>query len=218
MFDLIVILVLAISAGLAWFRGAILELATLIALGLAWLIASQLAPILTNMSGNQGSMVALFVIFGMIMTVGFFTLYIATHIGLNAMKLSPRAQTINRFSGAIFGLLRGYALIGLAYLAISYSFSEEDQPPSLQNAMTKPLAASSARLFENLIPESTKIETAQESDTQSASIISDAGSVGYNRQDRAGLSEVIATVTTRDAGSNKRATPPSPDDSNSSPD
>ena len=91
-FDLIVIIVLLASTGLAVVRGGILELATLIALGLAILLSIQLSGPFVSMLGREGSLiVTLFVYAGLI--AGFFiVLYTITHILLARYRLSANGQ------------------------------------------------------------------------------------------------------------------------------
>ena len=191
-FDLIVIIVLLASTGLAVVRGGILELATLIALGLAILLSIQLSGPFVSMLGREGSLiVTLFVYAGLI--AGFFiVLYTITHILLARYRLSANGQRINRIAGGIFGFLRGYVIIGLGFLAYGYHLDEAHQHDSVRKAFTLPLAQSAAGIFERLIPAENTITDEQ----ASSDLNKDAASEGYGRSDRAGLSEVITTVTT----------------------
>jgi len=185
-FDLIVFGVFLSSAGLAYLRGALLELATLISLGFAWLVATQFGAPVANIVGSADSMITLIGSYIALIVITLMIVYIAFHIAYHRLPLSPRARTINKIVGAFFGLIRGYVLIGLCFLAYGYYLDEESQPDSVRNAVTLPIAISGATFFEQFIPDDTRFETTDNKTSLE----------GYNRDDRANLSEVITTVTT----------------------
>jgi len=194
-FDLIVIGILLLSTGLAVIRGAILELATLLAVAIAFLIATQLSGPVASLFGGRESLVALTAGYVIVTGVIFVFLYILAHFLLNRYRLNPQGDLVNRIAGGVFGFVRGYILVGLGFLAYGYYLSEENQHDSVRNAFTRPIAASGAGFFERFIPERNRFgpdgrpvdaDTGQE----------DAAAAGYGQSDRAGLAEVITTVTT----------------------
>ncbi|MEL7016534.1 MAG: CvpA family protein [Pseudomonadota bacterium] len=203
-FDGLVILILLLSVGLAVVRGALLELGTLVVLGIAWLAAVQFAPALIGASGKESSLVTVLGAYALLMGLVFIVLYTACHILLGRANLSGRAQLVNRIAGGVFGFLRGYAVIGLGFLAYGYYLDEDSQHESVRKAMTRPLAASGAQFFQQFIPPSTQFEPEGTDGVTSSntgatkSNTTDAASDGYARRDRAGFSEVITTVTTSD--------------------
>lgn len=200
-FDLIVLGILIVSTGLAVIRGGLLELATLIALGIAWLAATQFATPLLDATGNDGSAMAVVISYGLITGVTFLILYIGLHLLRRRFTLSQRGTLIDRIAGGLFGFLRGYVLIGLGFLAYGYYLDEDHQHDSVKDALSRPLAASGARFFEQFIPESTTLDPShKEEDKGNDPSKKDAATDGYGRAERAGLSEVITTVTTDEDG------------------
>ena len=201
-FDIFVIGLLLLSTGLAVARGAVLELATLIALGLAFLLTLQFAGPIVSATGNDGSTIGTAVVYVIMIGILFVLLYAVSHFLLHKYPFTGRATQINRAIGGLFGFLRGYVLIGLGFLAYGYYLDEANQHESVRNAFTRPLAASGAKFFERFIPDSARLnDPANVSDGADAPAI-DASSEGYGRADRAGLAEVITTVTTaEDPGS-----------------
>ncbi|MEO1151162.1 MAG: CvpA family protein [Pseudomonadota bacterium] len=202
-FDGLVILILFLSVGLAVVRGALLELGTLLVLGIAWLAAVQFAPALIGMSGKESSLVTVLGAYAILMGGTFIVLYTVCHILLGRAALTGRAMVVNRIAGGIFGFLRGYAVIGLGFLAYGYYLDEDNQHETVQRAMTRPLAASGAQFFERFIPDTTRFDpdandTKKHAPQPGEKSEADASRAGYGRSDRAGLSEVITTVTTSD--------------------
>ena len=192
LFDLIIILIFLASTLLATVRGAVLELGTLLALGIAILLALQFAnPIVTAM-GNGDSIIATALTYGVLIAILFIAIYTVTHILIYKYPFSEKGTLINKIAGGVFGFARAYAVIGLGFLAYGYYLDENDQHDSVRDALTRPIAQSGAQFFEKFIPESAQLQPDQPVEQ------TDAAYQGYDRRDRAGLSEVISTVTTSD--------------------
>lgn len=102
-FDGLVVLILFLSVGLAVVRGALLELGTLLVLGIAWLAAVQFAPALIGMSGKESSLVTVLGAYAILMGGTFIVLYTVCHILLGRAALTGRAMVVNRIAGGIFG-------------------------------------------------------------------------------------------------------------------
>lgn len=193
-FDLIVIAVLLLSVGLAAVRGALLEIATLLAAAIAVFIALQFTDTIAAQVGG-GSFVKITISHAILIFVLFVILYVIIHILLTKFSLSSRGVQINRIAGALFGFVRGYLIVGLGFLAYGYYLDEAHQHDSVREAMTRSFAISGASFFEQFIPETTRLETDTDKKPDDDT---DAAVEGYGRSDRAGLSEVITTVTTTD--------------------
>jgi len=186
-FDLIVIFILVLSTGLAAMRGALLELATLLALGIAGLLSFQFAGSILEMTGKEGSVMAMIITHFVLIGIFFIVFYVITHLLLMKFPLSTRGIQINRIVGGLFGFLRGYVVIGLGFLAYGYYLDEEHQHESVRDALTTPFAASGAAMFERFIPDSTQLKQNGKDDAVNDA---DVATQGYGRSDRAGLSEV----------------------------
>jgi len=195
MFDLLVVLVVGLSTAFAALRGGLRELATLIALAIAGGLTLMLIEPILSATGLSGSFFGTAIIAAILVAVFFVLAHIGLHLGLKRVPLEGRARLIDRAGGGVFGLLRGLALIGLGYLGYTYYLDEARQPDEVKNAITRPIAAGVANMFESLAPASSKIENI--GDEAPADDV-DASISGYDRGDRNGLSEIVTTVTTTD--------------------
>ncbi|MEO1251351.1 MAG: CvpA family protein [Pseudomonadota bacterium] len=194
MFDLLFLAVVGVSTAFAVLRGGLQELSTLIALGVAAGLAWIAAPGLIGILGLSGSFFGA-VIIAVVLLGGFF---IAAHIGLHLIlkrfPMTRKMRLYNQIGGGVFGFVRGLALVGLGFLGYSYYLDESRQPESVRNAITQPVAAGVAKIFESMAPASTELNgvSAPKPDENAALD-------GYRRADRSGLDEIVATVTTTDA-------------------
>jgi len=195
MFDLLVVLVVGLSTAFAALRGGLRELATLIALAIAGGLTLMLIEPILSATGLSGSFFGTAIIAAILVAVFFVLAHIGLHLGLKRVPLEGRARLIDRAGGGVFGLLRGLALIGLGYLGYTYYLDEARQPDEVKNAITRPIAAGVANMFESLAPASSKIENIGD-ETPADDV--DASISGYDRGDRNGLSEIVTTVTTTD--------------------
>jgi len=75
--------------------------------------------------------------------------------------------TLDRSLGTVFGIVRGLAIIGLAYIAFTFVVSVANQPSWLADAKTLPIIRGSAQVLLSLVPDqhlgTAKTETAQPS-------------------------------------------------------
>lgn len=197
-FDAVVLSVIGLSTLFAAIRGGLREAATLIALGGGALLAFICLNPVLSITGAKDSFFATVSVAVVLITVFFIGLYVVFHFVLRGMQLNGRAQFIDKAAGGAFGVIRGIALIGLAYLGYGYYLDEANQPDSVRNAVTQPMAAAAADFFESLAPDSAYIETHESQLKETDASKADAAQTGYARGDRAGLSEMITTVTTSD--------------------
>jgi membrane protein required for colicin V production len=77
---------------------------------------------------------------------------------VHATGFSP----IDRTLGFAFGLARGLFLVCAAYLLISVTLPENDWPPWLREARSKPYLNEGADLLKGFLPESLKLKTAED--------------------------------------------------------
>lgn len=193
LFDLIVVAVLLASTAFAVIRGGLREVGTLAVLGGAGSAALTLMkPVQAGLHLGSSFLTTLMV-GAVIAAIAFVALYAGLHFGLKRVKLKGRALQADRIGGGVFGFVRGLALVGLGFLAYSYYLDESRRPQSVRNALTLPMAKSVAGFFESFAPEGTGLEAEPMAKSEE-----DAASLGYGRGDRAGLSELVSTVTTSD--------------------
>lgn len=193
LFDLIVIAVFALSIGFAVVRGALREIGTLLALGLAALGGFWLIKPVQALAGAAQSFLTTALIIGAIVFVLFCALYLGLHVGVSRLKLGKVATQYDRIGGAIFGALRGFVLVGLGFLAYSYYLDEDRRPEAVSRALTLPIAKGMAATFDSFAPESTRLDAPPARPQRPRG---DAAVEGYDRGERAALSEIVATATT----------------------
>lgn len=194
MFDLLFLVVVGLSTAFAAMRGGLRELSTLLALGIAGAVTLLLLNPVLALTGQAGSFFGTAAVAIALIGVFFLLAQIGLHIGIKKIPLKGKAATYDRIGGGVFGLLRGLALAGLAYLGYSYQIDEARQPDTVRNAMTRPIAAGVANIFESFAPATTELD--QPETDESAEPSADVS--GYDRGDRNGLSEIMTTVTTTD--------------------
>jgi uncharacterized membrane protein required for colicin V production len=192
-FDLIVVAVLLASTAFAVIRGALREVGTLVVLAGAGGAGLALIGPVQSLAGLKGSFMTTAAIGCAIAAIAFVGLYVGLHFGLRRVRLKGRALQADRIGGGVFGFLRGLALVGLGFLAYSYYLDEARRPAAVRNALTLPMARSVAAFFESFAPEGTGLEAEPMARPEE-----DAAALGYGRGDRAGLSELVSTVTTSD--------------------
>jgi membrane protein required for colicin V production len=199
-FDGLVIAVLILSTGFAVIRGALREIGTLAALGVAAVAAYLLVGPLLAASGISPSFLTTIVVAGAVLSIGFAVAYFALHIGLRRVRLEGRALVIDRIGGGVFGFARGLALVGLGFLAYSYYLDEARRPEAVNNALTLPVAKSMAAIFDRFAPQT---ENGDESDGTVDTQAANAALEGYARTDRTALAEIVTTMTTSDETDNE---------------
>ncbi len=164
--DLVVLAVLAISALLAFSRGFIREAlsigswvgAILAALWFHEPVAALLEPYIGQefirlLAGGLAVMVGTLVVLSFL-----------THAIAQAVQDS-QLSFIDRSVGIVFGLVRGAALVSLAYLVISMLWPEREHPDWLTEARSLPLMKAGAHALGELLPDSLRSEAQEQAGT-----------------------------------------------------
>lgn len=151
--DIILILIILLSAILAFVRGFMREA---LALG-TWLAAVYLGftqyphvtPYLEDKISNPmirdfaGGIVIFFAVLLILVPIGFY---------LRSFIKGEQITAVDRSLGFLFGAARGFLLISILYLIVSWLLPEEKQPLWLKEANTKPVMVFGADLVKSLIP------------------------------------------------------------------
>lgn len=147
LFDLFIIVIVALSALFAWVRGLTREVVTLIAIG---------AGILADLWFG-GSFSALFGSGTIGPIIGYAVLFILVFLGVSITLelllgrfLGRDPRLWDRLSGLVFGVVRGWLLLGLVYLALNIYFDQENPPEWIANSALKGPIVAAADLFEDL--------------------------------------------------------------------
>ena len=152
--DIAVIVILALSAFLAFYRGMVRETFSL----LGWIAGAVavffLLPIVRPYVRQViSSEIIADVLAG---TVIFIVVLVA--VALLSAKLSQRVResslgSLDRSLGLLYGLFRGAVLACLGYLLLTWAYSVENQPPWIADAKSKPLLEVGAKVIRDLAPE-----------------------------------------------------------------
>ncbi len=163
--DAIILLVLAVSALLAFARGFVHEvlavgawigaiLATIYGLPYARpvahrLIGSEPVPVLGGLLGNDvvadiGAGLVLFLV----------TLVVLSMLtrAISSRVKDSQLNALDRSLGFVFGLARGAVLVSLAYIAVEWMVPPAEQPAWLRDARSMPVVEAGAGLLRSLAP------------------------------------------------------------------
>lgn len=152
--DIIVAVVLVLSAGFAYMRGFVRELLAIVAWVGAALITfygyTYVAPFaerfvpkgpLANISA--GAVVFIVALIVLSIVTGTVSKQVA-HSGMSS---------VDRLFGLLFGLVRGAVLVALGYIALAwYLPPDKPRPPWVMEARTLPLLQAGANMLESLVP------------------------------------------------------------------
>ncbi len=154
--DIIILIVIAISALIALSRGLMKEVLSIVGwvLGVAAII--YLLPVLTPFAKMYiengwlaGVVTSLFIL---ILFLVCWTLFTGKLVGkVRSSKLSG----LDRMLGLFFGIARAFLLIILFYILVSWMIPEDKQSETLRGSKYFQIAGSFAKPIEELIPEST---------------------------------------------------------------
>jgi membrane protein required for colicin V production len=152
--DFLVVLVVLASTGYAVWRGFLWETLTIF----AWVAAAfgclYFGPIVVPF---MGSMVSAPWLAGLL---GYAAVFLAvlipfafmTHRFSQSVKGSPIGP-FDRALGAVFGVIRGLVIVGLAYIAFTWFVPVPDQPLWLSRAKTLPIIQSTDEVLLGLVPD-----------------------------------------------------------------
>lgn len=152
--DVIVIAVLLISAGLAFFRGLVHEV-----LAIAAWIGAALATLYFFLPAQSISrqLIAIPLIADIVAGVVIFLLTLIVLTVFSRM-LSKRVQdsslgALDRSLGFVFGLLRGAVIVCIAWLVMIWLLPPAEQPDWVQQARSRPLVEAGADALRALAPD-----------------------------------------------------------------
>jgi membrane protein required for colicin V production len=150
--DIIVVIVLVLSAGFAYMRGFVREVLSIV----AWLGAAVIAffgyPHIAPLIGflppgairNGAAGAAIFI-------VALIVLSIIT--GTVAHRVSQSGlSSIDRVFGLLFGLARGAVLVCLGYIALTWYFPDKSQPKWVSEARSLPMLEAGRNAIISVVP------------------------------------------------------------------
>lgn len=151
--DLLVVLIILGSMGYAIWKGFIAETLSIVAwaagafaaLYLGQWVGAMLHPLIGTY------WISMIVGYAAVFLVIFIPLSFAAYRIADNIRRSP-VGPIDRILGATFGIVRGLAIVGIAYLVFTAFVRIDDQPGWLTGARTLPLIQTSAEVVMALIP------------------------------------------------------------------
>jgi membrane protein required for colicin V production len=160
--DIIVIVVIALSALLAFARGFVKEAFSI----LSWIGAAAATVygmpyvrpyadqlISSPMIANAAAAIGLFVV--SLIVISILTSAIARRVKGSSLS------TLDRSLGFLFGAARGIVLACLGILVISWTIPEPDWPGWMRESKTRPYLASGADYLKSLVPAQTRARGAE---------------------------------------------------------
>ena len=155
--DVIILIIVALSALLAFYRGLIKEVLSIIGWVLLTIIMIYVLPLLTPLfkerieSGVMAGVAASITVFVVFFILWFiFTAYVSSKI-----RSLKKLNFIDRFLGLFFGVMRAALLVVLCYIAIGWVIPPEEQPEFLTKSKYYTLAGTFAEPIEKMIPQET---------------------------------------------------------------
>lgn len=156
LFDLIIVLIVLVSAAVGFTRGAVRELVTVFAFTLSALAAVYLLPFAAPFFRGMlkppwmGTAMAVVVVF----LVSYALLRLAGHWVTSRLHQQAALGTLDRMIGLIFGVVRALIFLAVFYLVFSVATPAELTPPWIAKARLLPVARVSAEALQSLAPRS----------------------------------------------------------------
>jgi len=156
--DIVVVVVLAVSTILAVARGFVRETLSILAWAAAAVATLYFGPPLATYLGARISTPLL----GPVLAYAGIFLVVLIPLSFVSYRLSERVRkspvgTLDRSLGIPFGVVRGLALVGIAYLAISLVIPVRAQPDWLARARLLPVVQRTSDVILSLIPTRTHV-------------------------------------------------------------
>ncbi|HTP76054.1 MAG TPA: CvpA family protein [Rhizomicrobium sp.] len=151
--DLLVVLVILGSAGYATWKGFVSETLSIVAWAAAAFGSLYFGPWVGGLLHGliSAPWLAMLAGYAAVFMVVFIPLSFASYRVAEGVKHSP-VGPLDRVLGATFGIVRGLAILGIAYLVFTAFVPIRSQPHWLTNARTLPLIQTSSEVILALIP------------------------------------------------------------------
>ncbi|MBS0471071.1 MAG: CvpA family protein [Proteobacteria bacterium] len=152
--DALVVVVILGSMAFAIWRGFIDETLSIVAWAAAAFAALFFGPWVSRMAHGliETAWIATVVGYGVVFVAIFIPISFASHRFSQSVKRSA-VGPLDRVLGATFGIVRGLAILGIAYLVFTAFVPIREQPRWLTEARTLPLIQSSSEVLLALVPD-----------------------------------------------------------------
>jgi membrane protein required for colicin V production len=209
--DVAVIVILLLSALLAFARGFVQEVLSIAgwvgAAAVTWFALPHATPYVLEYVSNE--LFAQLIAGGAVFVVALIVFSIATHYIARGVRGSA-LNAVDRSLGFVFGLARGALLVVLAYMLAVWMLPEE-RPDWLEEARARPMVEQGADWLRGMVP-GDALERAEQFGDDASNVVEGAtslqrlqqpqpsgegesGDTGYSEDDREGLNNVIDQTT-----------------------
>jgi membrane protein required for colicin V production len=194
--DIAVIVILLLSALLAFARGLVREV---LSVG-AWVGAAfatlylfpHVLPIVQQIVAKE--LIAKAVASIGIFLVALILLSIISHQLSKGVRGSA-LSAVDRSLGFVFGIARGAVIVCLAYLSVAWVFPPTDQPRWLRDARTMPVIQSGADMLRNLVPDQTRSNAVTGAQSAASAAAGAAASAALEKTNKAIQDEALRRLS-----------------------
>ncbi|MBQ2810992.1 MAG: CvpA family protein [Alphaproteobacteria bacterium] len=155
--DVVILIITAVSALIALFRGLVKEVLSIVGWTLAAVVVFYMLPILTPIAKNYiaSSMMAS-IVTALAVLIVFYVVWLLTTDKLIGKIRSSKLSALDRVLGLLFGVLRACLIVILFNILLSWVLPEESKEGMFKESRYFQLAGEFAKPIEGLIPEETK--------------------------------------------------------------
>jgi len=164
--DLIVLAIIVISGLLAFARGLVREVLSIVGWVGAAIITLYGIPYVRPYVGLfvRQDQIIVDVVGGTIIFIVTLVALSLASVGVARQVKDSQLNALDRSLGFVFGVARGMVLICLSYMVIVWALPPADHPKALREARTLPFIETGVALLTGLVPESWRGATAKRSE------------------------------------------------------
>lgn len=155
--DVVILVITAISALIALYRGLVKEVLSIIGWVLASILIFYLLPILTPVAKNYiENTIMASIITTLVILIVFYIIWLFSTDALIGKVRSSKLSKLDRMLGLLFGVIRACLIVILFNILISWVLPEEVDDGIFKESKYFTLAGEFAKPIELLIPDETK--------------------------------------------------------------
>lgn len=152
--DVIISIGFALSMLIAFIRGFVKEVLSILGLVIFIALSVYLAPLLSGwMNQYIESKTLSYIVIVLIIMAIFYTIWIISTEKLIAKIRTSTLSFMDRLLGLIFGLLRAMLILGFCFLVVKVTLPEELKEPSVEKSKYLIIAQSCSDLIERMLPD-----------------------------------------------------------------
>lgn len=155
--DVVILIITAISAFIALYRGLVKEVLSIVGWVLASIVVFYMLPILTPLAKNYiSSSIMASIVTALVILIVFYIIWLFSTDVLIGKVRSSKLSKLDRVLGLLFGVVRACLIVILFNIVVSWVLPEEVNEGMFKESKYFTLAGEFAKPIESLIPEETK--------------------------------------------------------------